>query len=375
MATTHSSLSTAALRSLALLAGLAAGPAYALSAQASIADSGARMERLADGVYAIIHDDATDNWPHGNTGVVVGDDGVLVVDATYLPSRARADIVLIRRVTDKPVRYLVNTHWHGDHTHGNGVYRDSFPGIAIVGPREARHYLELNRARWPKMATAPNSASRASLAALEARLAKGSDSAGRALSTAERGRLQSLIPRRRHELEELAKVQVAPPDLLFDGELTLTLGKRRIQLRDWGRANSPHDVTVHLPDERVMFTGDILVHPVPYAFGAWPVQWIGVLRGLEAMPVAALVPGHGRPMRDHAYTALVRELFETSLSHVNELARQGRTLQEVQRQIDLEQLRRRFVAEGDRDAQELWDGSIKAAMIESMYQCTVGYRC
>src|SRR3982750_2957419 len=72
-------------------------------------DAGARMERVADGVYAIVHDRATEDWIHGNTGVVVGDDGVLVVDATYLPSRARADIALIRSVTDKPVRYLVIT--------------------------------------------------------------------------------------------------------------------------------------------------------------------------------------------------------------------------------------------------------------------------
>ena len=63
-------------------------------------DAGARIERVADGVYAIVHDDATDQWPHGNTGVVVTDEGVLVVDATYLPSRARADIALIRTVTD-----------------------------------------------------------------------------------------------------------------------------------------------------------------------------------------------------------------------------------------------------------------------------------
>src|SRR5919205_1021909 len=120
---------------------LAAAVASPLLAQAG--DGGARVERVGDGVYAIIHDDATTewpsgvtDWPHGNTGVVVGDDGVLVVDATYLPSRARADIALIRRLTDRPVRYLVNTHWHMDHTHGNEAYRDSFPGVIIVTERQ-----------------------------------------------------------------------------------------------------------------------------------------------------------------------------------------------------------------------------------------------
>ena len=86
--------------------------------------SGAHIERIADGVYAIIHDAADEQFPNGNTGVVIGDDGVLVVDATYLPAHAKADIALIRSVTDKPVRYLVITHLHRDHNGGASAYRD-----------------------------------------------------------------------------------------------------------------------------------------------------------------------------------------------------------------------------------------------------------
>ena len=65
-------------------------------------DDGATLHRLSENVYAIIHADATDEWPHGNTGVIVGRSSVFVLDSTYLPSRARADIALIRRVTDVP---------------------------------------------------------------------------------------------------------------------------------------------------------------------------------------------------------------------------------------------------------------------------------
>jgi glyoxylase-like metal-dependent hydrolase (beta-lactamase superfamily II) len=117
--------------------------------EAFATDSTARMYKLAEGVYAITHAAATQDWPHGNTGVVIGNDGVLVIDATYLPDRAARDIALIRRVTNLPVRYLVNTHWHGDHTHGNGVYRDSFPGIAIIGPRASAKFFELNLVKLP----------------------------------------------------------------------------------------------------------------------------------------------------------------------------------------------------------------------------------
>jgi hypothetical protein len=68
-------------------------------------DDSARVERVGDGVYVILHDDATDEWPHGNTGIVVGSDAVAVIDSTYLPSRAKADIALIRALTEVPVRF------------------------------------------------------------------------------------------------------------------------------------------------------------------------------------------------------------------------------------------------------------------------------
>ena len=338
-------------------------------------DSGARLERLADGVYAIVHDDATEAWPHGNTGVVVGDDGVLVVDATYLPARARADIALIRRVTDRPVRWLVNTHWHGDHTHGNGVYRDAFPGLAIVGSRESRGLIELNLVKLPAGAAAPSSANRATLARLEAQLASGRDTAGVPLAEEARRRLAANVRERRAELEELARVRVAPPNLLFDTELVLHLGARRVELRNRGRANSPADVTVWLPGERVLFTGDVVVHPLPYVIGAWPLPWIDVLRQVEALPVAALVPGHGPVMGDHAYTRQVRELLEATRTRIDSLYRQGRTLGQVPDLVDLGDFRERFrLEDGNPAPAALWARWTRS-LAEQMAQCVHGYRC
>src|SRR5918996_1521336 len=145
------------LGALVAAAALARQGPPALAQAALPRDSTARVERLADGVFAIIHDDATDQWPHGNTGVVVYDQGVLVVDATYLPSRARADIALIRALTDKPVRFLVNTHWHMDHTYGNEAYRNAFPDVVIVTERETREFSELNSHYWSKFSTAASS--------------------------------------------------------------------------------------------------------------------------------------------------------------------------------------------------------------------------
>ena len=305
-------------------------------------DSTARVERLAGGVYAIIHDDATDQWPHGNTGVVVYDDGVLVVDATYLPSRARADIALIRALSDQPVRYLINTHWHMDHTYGNEAYRDAFPEVVIVTERKTREFSELNSHYWARLSMAPGSTRRTAIRDLEAELARGRDSTGRAHSAEEKRRLETVIRQRSNELEELARVRVVVADQVFDRAMTLRLGTRRVELVDRGRANSPHDVTVYLPDEWVLFTGHILVQsPLPYTGMSWPVPWIEVLRELEQVPVAALVPGHGPVMRDHTYTRQVRELLQTVTSRVGAMAQQGKPVEQIQDSLRLEEVRRK----------------------------------
>ena len=336
------------LRRSLFLSGLLAAP---LSAQ--IRDAGARMERVADGVYVIVHANATDEWPHGNTGVIVGRDAVAVIDATYLPSRARADIALIRKVTPKPVRYLIYTHWHFDHNNGGIAYREAFPDVAIVSQRDNARFIELNGIWWAKMSGQPDSKKRAGLAQMEQEVVRGADSSGRALAAGERAMHQRHVRERRAELEELTRLTVVTPDLLFDGELTLPLGRRVLELRDRGKANSPHDVTIWLPQDRVLFTGDILVaDPYPYTGASWPVPWAAVLRDLEAMPVAVVVPGHGPAYRDHRYTRLVREMMEAVTTRVDSAARRGLTLEQAQDSVTLEDLRARWPvddAEAHRD--------------------------
>jgi cyclase len=321
-------------------------------ASAQTRDTGARIERVADGVYAIIHENATDEWPHGNTGVILGEDGLLVIDAAYLPSRAKADIALIRSVSRLPVRWLVITHWHFDHNNGISAYQDAFPGVQIIAERETRGWIDINNSWWPRMSTAQGSNRRASLASLQELVRAGADSVGRRLSAVELDTLRSNIGRRQAELEELATLRVVAPNLAFDRSLTLWLGRRRVELQDQGRANSPHDVTVYLPEERVLFTGDILVQdPLPYVGGSWPVQWADVLGRLETISLTAMVPGHGPVMRDHAYTRKVRELMEAVTARVDSLARTGLTLDQVQQAIRLDDVRNSY---------PLWKGATES---------------
>src|SRR5215213_3722212 len=115
-------------------------------------DSGKTLERtvtkLAEGIYTIRHKDAPDTFPQGNTTVIIGDREVLVVDSCYLPSSAREDIAQIKQWTNKPVRYLVNTHWHFDHTMGNGVYWEAFSPLAIIAHAETAKQITGYNPGW-----------------------------------------------------------------------------------------------------------------------------------------------------------------------------------------------------------------------------------
>ena len=77
--------------------------------------------------------------PHSNAAVIILDDGVLVVDTHSKPSAARALINKIKTVTDKPVRYVVDSHFHYDHFQGNGAYREAFPGVQVIASEPTRH--------------------------------------------------------------------------------------------------------------------------------------------------------------------------------------------------------------------------------------------
>ena len=92
-----------------------------------------RTVRVADGVYAFITPEERTGFQSGNSIAIIGDDGVLVFDTGNIPGPLAAQIAEIRKLTDKPVRYVVNSHWHPDHNLGNSEYRAAFPGVTIIG--------------------------------------------------------------------------------------------------------------------------------------------------------------------------------------------------------------------------------------------------
>ncbi|TQF84807.1 MBL fold metallo-hydrolase [Elioraea sp. Yellowstone] len=186
-----------------------------------------------------------------NSGVIVGDDAVMVVDAQATPAMAEDVIARIRRVTDKPIRWLVLSHYHAVRVLGAAAYR-------------ADHIV----------------ASAATRALIVER--------GAADMESEIGRFPRLF-RGRDTIPGLTW-----PSLTFAREITLWLGQREVRILHAGRAHTAGDTVVWLPRERVLFAGDTVEFgATPYCGDAHFTDWPATLAGLRALDPVAMVPGRG----------------------------------------------------------------------------------
>ena len=254
-----------------------------LSAAAALrADSTATKTRtvtkLADGVYEIRHPDAPDTFPQSNTTVVIGDRGVLVVDSGLLPSTAREDVAQIRRWTDKPVTWLLNTHWHFDHTLGNATYQAAFPAIQIVATRPTQKTIaDYN----PGVVTRyPSRAER-----FKKILDSGKGPDGRPLSEGDRKDYERSLAGLAPVVAEFRNAVQVPPNVAFDRELTIDLGNRH------GRAALPRARQHGRRRHRVPAEGEDPDHGRPSG-ASGPLS----LRRVPGRPPED-APGHGRARR------------------------------------------------------------------------------
>ncbi|MDN5872181.1 MAG: MBL fold metallo-hydrolase [Nitrococcus sp.] len=210
------------------------------------------FEALAEGLYAY----TAEGDP--NSGVIVGDDSVMVVDTQATPAMAQALIERIRGVTDKPIRYLVLTHYHAVRVLGASAYEAehiiaSRGTFDLIGERGQQDY-DSELARFP-------------------RLFQGADS----------------IP------------GLTCPTLVFDGGLSLWLGKRRVEIRHPGRGHTKGDTVVWLPAEKVLFSGDLVEYgATPYTGDAYLRDWPHTLARVRELGAEKLVPGRGAALTTRA---------------------------------------------------------------------------
>jgi len=261
----------------------------------SFADSSVTTQRtitkLAEGVYEIRHPDAPDTFPQGNTTVIIGERSVLVVDSCLLPSSAREDVDQIRKWTNKPVSFLVNTHWHFDHTLGNGTYATAFPAIQIIAHKATcKTIADFNQGavvRYPKRADR-----------FKKILETGKNADGKPLSDNERKDYEHALAGLAPVVAEFNGIMQVNPNVIFDHELDIDLGNRPAEIKFLERGNTAGDTVIYLPNEKILMTGDLVDHPVPYLFGGFPVDFVNTLHVLKKIDAQTLVPGHGDVLHD-----------------------------------------------------------------------------
>ncbi|MFO1284314.1 MAG: MBL fold metallo-hydrolase [Burkholderiales bacterium] len=294
---------------------------------------------VAPGVHAFVRPDPLVD-ADGNVTLIVNDEDAVVVDANATRGSTRAIVEAIRRITDKPVRLVVNTHWHDDHVMGNQAYRDVWPGVTILAhPATRRDFA----ARGPGNLEGFRTEAPSILARLRAAAARGTRRDGAVYAPHERARLDRQIALFEEIVPDLPATRIVLPDVTLDGALVLHRGARTIEIRPSPtRAHTSGDLFVWLPAERVLIAGDLVIAPVPFALTSFVGSWAGALREVMRLGPVAIVPGHGPVMREPAYVDRMIALFEDVDARAKDAVRRGLTLEQAKSAIDLADWRERW---------------------------------
>jgi len=271
-----------------------------------------------------------------NAAVIVNEEDVLIVDSHVSPAAAQALLDELRRITDKPVRYVVNSHYHFDHAHGNQVY----PGeIEIIGHEFTREMLASGASlvgRAPDRYLGPIPAR---IATLREQLAGASTAEDRALI---QGRLQI----QENFLAATQSVVPTPPTITMNDRMTMHRGGREIQLLFFGRGHTGGDIVVFLPEERVLFTGDLLLASIPFMGDAYLPEWIETLERLRELDFETILPGHGGPFTDRSRIDHLQAYMRDLWAQIVTLHRAGVPAEEAAARIDLREHRTHYPAAG-----------------------------
>ena len=260
------------------------------------------LHEVADGVWAYLQPDG--GWGWSNAGLIAGDDGSLLVD-TLFDLRLTADMLEeMRAVTPVPaITSVVNTHANGDHCYGNALLGEA---EIIATARCAEEMLELPPATM-------------------AALLRSADSLG------DTGRFVQKI----FAPFSFEDVPLAVPTRTFVERLDLRVGGRAVTLLEVGPAHTAGDAVVHLPDEGVVFTGDILFHGGHPIVWAGPVSnWIAACDRVLALQPSVVVPGHG-PLATPAALVDLKEYFVLLSREARARYDGGMTALDAARDIDL----------------------------------------
>ncbi|MDH3732375.1 MAG: MBL fold metallo-hydrolase [Gemmatimonadota bacterium] len=308
------------------MAGCAAGgddtPTDA-SAPATVGDAQFEFTEIVPGVYQARG--VGDLVVGSNAAVVVNDADVLLVDSHITPAAANRLLEELRTLTDRPVRYVANTHWHFDHAHGNQVYP---PDVEIISHEATRAVIASGGSISGRSYESFIGALPGRIAAMEAALDTMSDAAGRA-------ELEETLEQQRVYYAQTQEVIPTAPNTTLSERLTLHRGDREIRFLFFGRGHTDGDVVVHLPGDGVLITGDLMTAGIPYMGDGFVEEWIDTLEHLKALEFDWIVPGHGQAYQDRGRITHVQDYFRDFLAQGRALHSAGVPAEAAAARIDM----------------------------------------
>lgn len=254
---------------------------------------------VAPGVHLFSSPNYGDVGLDGNSIAILSTDGVLVFDTNGTPAASAAVLAQIRTFTDKPVRYVVNSHWHWDHWYGTETYTKAFPNVQVIAHEKARELMsgpaiEFNRPGIERQLPAY-------IDRLQQRV------------TAGEAPLKPTLDEDRFFLEQKTNVHLVLPTVTYSDRLSIDLGERHVEVLHVGRGVTPGDSMVYLPAEKLLLAGDVLVNPITFALSGYPTEWLRVLERIDALDVTTIVTGHGAPLHDKTLLHATMDVFRTLL--------------------------------------------------------------
>ena len=308
--------------SLEAIAG-AQGGSGAPSAASTISGKIYQFEKIADGVYY-----ATSNSlmaTGGNHPIIINDRDVLLVDDGTTPAAARALLQDMKLITDKPVRWVVNTHFHYDHTDGNSVFG---PDVEIIGHEYVRHVIaDLDVVHREPFKTA--------LTNMPIQIESLKKQLGDAKDPGQRATLEKQLAATQADLEELKALKPVPPTMSYSSKMTLFRGQREIQILFLGRGHTQGDTVVFLPKEKIVCTGDLMESRLAYMGDAMFDEWVTTLDALKELDFGTVLPGHGVPFHEKSLITAYQGYLKDLVVKVAELRKQGLSPEETAQKVDL----------------------------------------
>lgn len=279
------------------------------------------LEEIAPGVFFATGTGSVN--VASNALVIVNEDDVVVVDSHITADAGRVLLNSIRAITDKPISYLINSHFHFDHAHGNQVFAEDTDIIGHEFTRAAMLDDPLNGATYQTIGS--QTAQTGLLTALNEQI------------TSEQGDTAALEAQRtvleRH-IAALPEVVPTPPNITLTDTMTLRQGSREIRLIHPGRGHTGGDVIVYLPTEKVVFTGDLLYAGAPYLGDGFADEMPETLDVVRALDVDIIAGGHGPLMRDKTHIDRSQAYLRQYWNQVADSYEKGLSAEEAAAAID-----------------------------------------